>query len=333
MTNIYLIRHGEAEGNAFRRLHGQYDSLLTPRGHRQVECLRRRFENIHIDACFASDLTRASLTSKAIYEPKGLKLHRDCRFREVDVGCWEDLPYGYLKHFEPELMRLFDEDPRVWHVEGSETYEEYTGRFLQGLTEAAERFDGGTIAVFAHGAAIRSTLIRLFFMDDISKLPYSDNTGVSLLRYENGNFSYEFINDNSHIPGELSRFYLQRRLKEMGCEGEATVYFEAVEESCDIVTIAALLKGREVGRMTLGQPQGNTAIVLNMTLDSAMEGRRYTDQMLGEVFSRARKQGCENVQLMPGAYPEDIITRYEFDPGSLKRSIDVHVYRWEEATC
>ena len=30
MTEIYLIRHGEAEGNVFRRLHGQYDALLTP---------------------------------------------------------------------------------------------------------------------------------------------------------------------------------------------------------------------------------------------------------------------------------------------------------------
>lgn len=39
MTTIYLVRHGEAEGNAFRRIHGQYDSLLTPTGFRQVEAL------------------------------------------------------------------------------------------------------------------------------------------------------------------------------------------------------------------------------------------------------------------------------------------------------
>ena len=36
MTTIYLIRHGEAEGNAFRRTHGQYDSILTPNGFRQL---------------------------------------------------------------------------------------------------------------------------------------------------------------------------------------------------------------------------------------------------------------------------------------------------------
>ena len=40
MTTIYLVRHGEAEGNAFRRIHGQYDSMLTPTGFRQVEALK-----------------------------------------------------------------------------------------------------------------------------------------------------------------------------------------------------------------------------------------------------------------------------------------------------
>lgn len=333
MTNVYLIRHGEAEGNAFRRLHGQYDSLLTPRGHRQVECLRKRFENISVDACFASDLTRASLTAKAIYEPKGLKLHRDRRFREVDVGRWEDLCYGQLHHFEPDLMKMFDEDPLHWRVEGSETFQQLTDRFLHGLTEAAQSFEGGTIAVVAHGAAIRSTLIRLFFMDDISKLPYSDNTGVSLLRYEDGNFSYTFLNDSSHLPEELSKFHLQRQLQAAGRKNEETVYFEVLEETRDLCTIAAFLPGREVGRFTMSRHQGDTAVIMHMYLDPAMEGRRYTDQMLGEVFSRARKQGCTNIQLMPGDYPENLLERYAFDPETLRRSIDVHMYQWEDDLC
>ena len=29
MTTIYLIRHAEAEGNLYRRIHGWYDSLIT----------------------------------------------------------------------------------------------------------------------------------------------------------------------------------------------------------------------------------------------------------------------------------------------------------------
>ena len=81
MTTIYLVRHGEAEGNAFRRIHGQYDSLLTPMGQRQVQAVRRRFEDIPVDGCFSSDLTRTSLTARSIYVPKKLPLRRSPAFR------------------------------------------------------------------------------------------------------------------------------------------------------------------------------------------------------------------------------------------------------------
>ena len=41
MTELYLIRHAEAEGNVFRRLHGQYNSRITPNGLKQIAALRR----------------------------------------------------------------------------------------------------------------------------------------------------------------------------------------------------------------------------------------------------------------------------------------------------
>ena len=43
MGKIYLIRHAEAEGNLYRRVHGWYDSPLTLRGLDQVKALEKRF--------------------------------------------------------------------------------------------------------------------------------------------------------------------------------------------------------------------------------------------------------------------------------------------------
>ena len=37
MTTVYLVRHAEAEGNTYRRIHGQYNSLITQNGLRQIE--------------------------------------------------------------------------------------------------------------------------------------------------------------------------------------------------------------------------------------------------------------------------------------------------------
>lgn len=338
MTNIYLIRHGEAEGNVFRRLHGQYNSLLMPRGFEQRACVQKRFENIHIDACFSSDLTRACLTAASIYVPKGLELQRDARFRELDVGQWEDLAYGYLDRYYPRDMHNFSHNPVIWQVSGSETYEEYTGRFIEAMEEKARLYDGGTIAIFCHGAVLRGTLMRLFFNNEADKLPLSDNAGVSHLYYDHGKFTYAYLNDNSHIPERLSTFYIQSWWRKTDNRKEANLYFEPYSpedgisglqmpdrEEGGLVLTGKLYNG-PVGVVSMGTPQDTTGRILGITLLESKTGRYYTDQLLGAAFSHFRNLGCKALQLSPGDYPEDIVQRYGFDPETLSRSIDANIF-------
>ena len=46
MTEIYLIRHAQAEGNRYRMMQGHWDGALTALGYRQIEELARRFQRI-----------------------------------------------------------------------------------------------------------------------------------------------------------------------------------------------------------------------------------------------------------------------------------------------
>ena len=161
MTTVYFVRHAEAEGNTYRRMHGQYNSLITENGVRQIEALRARFEDIPVDACYASDLYRTCRTAQAVYIPKGLPLHPDRRFRETSVGCWEDVPFGWLERFDKSNMDDFNHNERVWQVTGSETWDGYTSRFLQGLHEIAAQNDGKTIAIFTHACVLRGVQKRL----------------------------------------------------------------------------------------------------------------------------------------------------------------------------
>ena len=212
---------------------GQYDSLLMPRGYLQRDFLEKRFENIRIDACFSSDLTRACLTAGSIYIPKGLPLQKNACFRELNVGVWEDLTYGYLDRNFYDDMSRFSHDPINWHVTGSETYSRYTDRFITGMVDAAKEYDGGTICIFCHGAVLRGTLMHLFFDDCADRLPLGDNTAVSRLFYHNGSFSYDYLNDNSHIPTELSTFYIQSWWRKTDNRKAANLYFEPFQpEDC-----------------------------------------------------------------------------------------------------
>ena len=66
MTEIYLIRHTQAEGNRFRMIQGFWDGEVSRQGYRQIEALAERFADIPVDAVYASDLSRAVLTAEAI---------------------------------------------------------------------------------------------------------------------------------------------------------------------------------------------------------------------------------------------------------------------------
>lgn len=166
MTRIFIIRHAEAEGNLYRRLHGQYDSLLTENGLKQVAALRKRFEKEQVDACYSSDLIRTRMTAKAIYEPKHLPLQTDPRFREIRMGIWEEVPSGRWASMKntcstPSMRTLPTGSFRA------QSDMRYTWQFLAAMTEAAEAHDGQSIAIFSHGSVIRGVLMRLFYGADI----------------------------------------------------------------------------------------------------------------------------------------------------------------------
>ena len=159
MTTIYLIRHAEAEGNVFRRIHGQYDSCVTPNGRRQIAALAQRFAGIPVDAVYASDLKRTCLTATAIYRQKGLPLHRDARFREVGLGPWEDTPFGALERRYPPQLHAFSHDSYHWYVEGAAWFQKYATHSLAGLVDAVSPLELQSHAIFSpHLLLLAATL-------------------------------------------------------------------------------------------------------------------------------------------------------------------------------
>ena len=229
MTTIYLIRHAEAEGNVFRRIHGQYDSCVTPNGRRQIAALAQRFAGIPVDAVYASDLKRTCLTATAIYRQKGLPLHRDARFREVGLGPWEDTPFGELERRYPAQLHAFSHDSYHWYVEGAECFLQYAHRFLAGLEDVVHRHEGQSIAIFSHGMVLRGALIELFFPGQDEGVSHSENTAVTELHWENGSYELISLNDATHLTPELSTLGRQNwwRRRPGGCSPAGRAWLPA----------------------------------------------------------------------------------------------------------
>ncbi|MBP5169698.1 MAG: GNAT family N-acetyltransferase [Oscillospiraceae bacterium] len=203
MTQIYLIRHTQAEGNRYRMMQGHWDGDVTPLGLKEIDALSARFRNIPVDAVYSSDLTRAVLTAEGVARIKGLPVLQDVRLRELDLGPWESQFFGNITYRFPAEADVFLHDPGNWKIDGAETAYDVMDRAYPALLEIAESHDGQTVAVVSHGVTIRCLMTKIlglsFSPEEI--LPIFKNTAVTKLLFENGSFSVEYMNDASHIEG------------------------------------------------------------------------------------------------------------------------------------
>lgn len=205
MTTVYLIRHAEAEGNLFKRIHGQYDSPVTALGRQQIECLKKRFASIPVDAVYASDLKRTCQTAAAIYEPKHLELHRVPALREINLGAWEDKPFGAVMRTDLEDMLRFSTGAPDWRAPGGESLREVGDRVEAALKEIIRENPDRTVAVVSHGTALRQVLSRLLHrpVDPDQYLPEGYNTAVSCLEADGDSITVKWYNDASHLTPEI----------------------------------------------------------------------------------------------------------------------------------
>ena len=218
MTTIYLIRHAEAEGNLHRRVHGTYNSIITENGFRQIAALEERFRDIHVDAVWSSDLYRTMTTARAIYAPKGLELHTDPALREIDLGDWEDGTWGGVYRMDPEGMTAFTSSDPNWRAPNGESLGDVGQRIRDALERIAIAHPDQVVAVFCHGTAIRQTLANVLNVapENWKTMGHSENTAVSCLTYEAGQFEVLFQSDSSHITEEISTLGRQGWWREDG---------------------------------------------------------------------------------------------------------------------
>jgi alpha-ribazole phosphatase len=69
MIKLYLVRHGETDGNSQQWFQGASDVPLNATGIEQARRLSHFMKDIHFDAIYTSTLSRAYTTAEIIAEP------------------------------------------------------------------------------------------------------------------------------------------------------------------------------------------------------------------------------------------------------------------------
>jgi broad specificity phosphatase PhoE len=150
-VNIYLIRHGETEGNAGRVMQSP-QTPLNSRGLAQAERLGRRLRDAGIRRIIASDYARARMTAEQIEATTGVSIELN--------ELWRERNFGELRG------RSIDEIGDVYRDDldppGGENWERFHARVeraWQWLHQAIVETEGN-IAVVTHGMVCYSLALR-----------------------------------------------------------------------------------------------------------------------------------------------------------------------------
>ncbi|MEW1808266.1 histidine phosphatase family protein [Pseudarthrobacter sp. NPDC080039] len=151
LTTFALVRHGQTDWNAERRLQGSTDIPLNDVGRGQARDAVAVLAPYEWDAIVSSPLSRAAETADLIAEGLGLTVSRRVpELTERSFGPAEGMQAG------PELEAL-----RVpGGFTGAESEDEAADRGLAALEALAEEFRGQRLLVVTHGTLLRVSLSR-----------------------------------------------------------------------------------------------------------------------------------------------------------------------------
>lgn len=170
ITTIYIVRHGESEGNVKQILGFSPEVKLTDIGIQQVKTLAKSFSSIQFDSIFSSDLLRARHTAEILAIEKRIPIKIRKNLRERSYGRLNGKTQREIK---TELRDLYEQYLKMDNknkyyfklVEDMETVNDVVSRLIIVLKEITRVYKGKTILVVSHVTPMRGLLVRLGFVD------------------------------------------------------------------------------------------------------------------------------------------------------------------------
>jgi broad specificity phosphatase PhoE len=159
VKRLVLLRHGQTDWNATRRIQGQLDSQLDATGLAQAAAIAPVIAGLRPSLLWSSDLSRARHTADAVGEACGLTPVLDERLREYTLGAVEGLTHDEYAAQDPVGFAHFRSGD--WgEVAEIESPDAVAKRFVACLGDLVDALAPGELGVaVAHGAAIRTGLV------------------------------------------------------------------------------------------------------------------------------------------------------------------------------
>lgn len=199
-TRICLVRHGETEWNAARRIQGQIDIGLNAAGQAQARAAGRCLRTAGITALYSSDLQRAWATAQAIGAALGLVPQSSPALRERCYGVFEGLTYDEAKQRHPAGYAAFEGRNADYDFENGESLRALFARVTGKLAEIAAAHPGSNVVVVVHGGVL--DIVNRFVRGNPLEMPRDfliPNAGINWISTVNGRWTVETWGETAHL--------------------------------------------------------------------------------------------------------------------------------------
>lgn len=153
-TRFCIVRHGETDWNAGRRIQGQTDIPLSALGHAQARATANALAPESFTAIYSSDLLRARQTAEASAHIVSLPLQLEARLRERHYGMFQGLTHEEIAAHHPEDHARHKARDARFVPAGGESLLEFAARIADAFAAIAARHPDAVVAVFTHGGVL-----------------------------------------------------------------------------------------------------------------------------------------------------------------------------------
>ncbi|AKK06719.1 fructose-2,6-bisphosphatase [Corynebacterium mustelae] len=164
---LILLRHGQTEYNATKRMQGHLNTELSELGVAQAEAAADFLSTLNISTIVSSDLNRAYDTATVVGDRLGVAVKKDPRLRETHLGDWQARSRNEVDAMYPGMRAVWRHDPTWAPPGGGESRVDVARRarpVVDELMRDNQQWDDGTVLLVAHGgtiSALTSNLLNL----------------------------------------------------------------------------------------------------------------------------------------------------------------------------
>ncbi len=202
MGKIFIVRHGQTDGNSARKYFGITDIELNEEGLIQAGLISKRLERENICRIYGSNLKRAFKTAEIIAKPHKINVESKKDLMEINFGDWEGLSFQEIQKSYPHEFSKWQNNIMDFTIPHGESVLELKKRVETAFSEILNSAVENNVVIVTHGGPIRVILSKILSPNALEAVFWKirqDNASLNIIENIDNTQIISLVNDTSHL--------------------------------------------------------------------------------------------------------------------------------------